>query len=203
MLQKPIQPEVLPLKNGELFYYPNLIQPDVADLWYQALKQELNWRQESLVVYGQSHQIPRLQALYGDKGLSYQYSKQRFNVTPWLPNLLQLKSLVEQVSGAQFNCVLANLYRDGQDCMGWHADDEAELGKMPVIASLSLGAQRTFKLKHRLSNDTYSLELESGSLLIMAGNTQEFWYHSLPKRVRVKNGRINLTYRYLHSDKIY
>ena len=203
MLENSIQPENLALKNAQLYYYANLIQTDTASLWYQALKDELNWQQESLIVYGKEHLIPRMQSLYGDSGLSYQYSKKRFAVTPWTENLLQLKTMVEQVSGAKFNCVLANWYRNGQDCMGWHADDEAELGKSPVIASLSLGAIRTFKFKHRLTTETHSIELANGSLLIMAGTTQEFWYHSLPKRASVEQGRINLTFRYLHADKIF
>ncbi|MCU4674911.1 alpha-ketoglutarate-dependent dioxygenase AlkB [Catenovulum sp. 2E275] len=203
MFNQSVLPQALPLKNAQIYYFENLLNEQMAGLWYQALKNTLSWQQEKLVVYGQEHAIPRLQALYGDKGLSYQYSKKRFEVTPWLDNLLQLKMLAEQVSQAQFNCVLANFYRNGQDCMGWHADDEAELGKSPVIASFSFGAQRTFKLKHRLTQETYDLELASGSLLIMAGTTQEFWYHSLPKRAKVTEGRINLTFRYLYADKIF
>lgn len=198
-MTKLIQPQTFSLNNAELYYFESLFENSVAMQWYQTLYQELNWRQEELVVYGQAHLIPRMQALYGEPGLSYQYSKQRFSITPWTQNLLQLKHCIEQASGAKFNCVLANLYRSGQDCMGWHADNEAELGHNPVIASLSLGAKRSFKLKHRLTNEVFSLELESGSLLIMAGTTQEFWYHSLPKRARIDQGRINLTFRYLHS----
>lgn len=194
-----ITPQTIPLPNADLVFYENIISPELATLWFDALNKGLNWQQESLVVYGKEHAIPRLQCFYGDEGVKYQYSGKVFNAQLWDDNLRQLKQLVESICQVKFNCVLANLYRDGNDCMGWHADDEAELGKTPVIASLSFGATRCFKLKHRLSNEKFEIELTSGSLLIMAGSTQEFWYHSLPKRARVNSARVNLTFRYMKS----
>ncbi|MER2493623.1 alpha-ketoglutarate-dependent dioxygenase AlkB [Catenovulum sediminis] len=194
-----IQPQHINLPNSELYYYPNLLELGVAQQWYQWLYHSLNWRQESLVVYGKAHKIPRLQAFCGDSHFSYSYSGKKFKSEIWPQGVKQLAELATQTCGAAFNSVLANLYRDGKDCMGWHADDEAELGKAPVIASFSFGQPRIFKLKHRLSAQQYDIELSNGSLLIMAGCTQEFWYHSLPKRLKLDKGRINLTFRYIHT----
>lgn len=191
--------ESIALPDAELYY----LKPDWAippNNIYQSLM-ALDWQQEILTVAGKDHKIPRLQAFYGQPHVYYEYSKQRFDAIAWTDLLLNIKHLAEaeinRLSGRliDFNCVLGNWYRDGQDTMGAHADDESELGSQPVIASLSFGATRTFKLKHKRTKQVCDIELESGSLLIMAGTTQQFWYHSLPKRARVSQGRINLTYR--------
>ncbi|EWH11383.1 2OG-Fe(II) oxygenase [Catenovulum agarivorans DS-2] len=194
-----IHPQKLKMRNADVNYYPNLIDPKVADLWMDCLANQLDWQQAQITVYGKTHPIPRLQAFYAAKPLKYKYSGETFTADIWPKELEQLKDLAESICQAKFNCVLANYYRNGQDTMGWHADDEAELGKTPVIASFSFGVERDFFFKHRLTGEQHKLQLAHGSLLIMAGSTQEFWYHCLPKRTRITSGRINLTFRYIHQ----
>jgi alkylated DNA repair dioxygenase AlkB len=140
---------------------------------------------------------PRLLCWYGDA--SYTYSKLTLPATPWPAWLLPLKQQVEQAVGASFNGVLLNYYRDGQDSMGWHSDDEPELGRDPLIASVSLGATRRFTLKHKLQPLKHEVSLTTGSLLVMAGHMQHYWLHALPKMARVQDGRINLTFRQIVS----
>jgi len=157
------------------------------------LETEIDWQQDYLQMYGKRVAIPRLQAWYGDK--DYSYSGMILTAKPWLPVLLELKQQVENKCQTPFNAVLANLYRDQNDTVGWHSDDEAELGKDPVIASLSLGDERNFQLKHKYSGEKLTIPLTSGSLLIMAGATQHYWQHALPRTKKVKSPRINLTFR--------
>lgn len=155
----------------------------------------MNWRQESVQLFGKQVPMPRLTAWYGDKGYSYSglYNKPQ----PWLPVLLALKEQVEQASKQPYNSVLLNLYRSGQDSMGWHADDEPELGAQPSIASLSLGGDRRFSFKHRSRKDlkATSITLHHGSLLLMQGATQHHWLHHIPKTKHPVQPRINLTFR--------
>lgn len=145
---------------------------------------------------------PRLEAWYGDAGASYSYSGLAHEPLPWTPELQRLRERVEVAAGTTFNSVLANLYRDGNDSNGWHADDESELGEQPVIASLSLGAARRFLLRHRASVERVEVVLEAGSLLLMRGKTQQCWKHSVPKQRTVHAPRINLTFRRVvaHGD---
>jgi alkylated DNA repair dioxygenase AlkB len=142
----------------------------------------------------------------GDPGTTYMYSRTRFEPRAWAPSLLPLRARLEQFCGAPFNSVLANLYRDGSDSMGWHSDDEPELGAQPVIASLSLGAARRFRLRRRLPRgtrptpvDTLDVPLAHGSQLCMAGETQRLYQHDVPKSAKVSAARINLTFRYIHT----
>lgn len=160
------------------------------------LRQGLAWQQDTIRLFGKRHAIPRLHQWYGDPDTTYKWSGLVMEPLPWPPEVHVIKQQVEAASQARFNSVLANLYRDGNDSMGWHADDEPELGDEPVIASLSLGADRDFLLRHRTRElPTKYLRLEHGSLLIMAGTTQQYWQHALPKRRRVSAPRINLTFR--------
>lgn len=159
------------------------------------LLDQVNWRQDRIRLFGKEHRIPRLQAFLSDPGIHYTYSRLRLAGAPWLPALQPLKQRLEALCEQPFNALLLNLYRDGQDCMGWHADDEPELGQNPVIASVSLGAPRRFRLRHNRSRDTHALTLEHGSLLLMAGPTQHHWQHCLPRTRVCRSPRINLTFR--------
>ena len=192
----PHKDQSLPIEDGELLYWPGFVAPSDADRLFEALKQTLAWRQDQIKLFGRQCWIPRLQAWYADPGIRYRYSGLELAHHAWTDELQQLRQRVEQQCCHRFNAVLANLYRDGLDSMGWHSDDEPELGTHPVIASLSLGQPRPFKLRRRNQPDQqYEIELEHGSLLLMGGALQHHWQHALPKRLRLKQPRINLTFR--------
>ncbi|MEI8658712.1 alpha-ketoglutarate-dependent dioxygenase AlkB family protein [Vibrio sp. Hal054] len=182
-------------QNARLFYAPNFLSEQQADQSFLNLRNELDWQQEKIQLFGKHVLQPRLQAWHGDK--SYTYSGLSMQPQPWTPTLLELKSRCEAVAKLNFNSVLANLYRDGQDSMGWHQDNETELGINPVIASLTLGESRRFVLRHLSTKEKYEVELGHGSLLIMAGETQHYWQHSVPKTAKPKEERINLTFRHI------
>jgi len=158
---------------------------------------EVPWRQEKIVVWGKTYLQPRLIAWYGDPGCSYTYSGITLNPLPWNPQLLELKDLVESASGSSFNSVLLDYSRDQRDSMGLHSDDEPELGARPILASLSLGQERTVIFKHKVRKDVspIKIRLESGSLLLMKGDTQRYWKHGIEKESRPCGPRINLTFR--------
>ena len=162
----------------------------------RALVGELPLAPEALVIFGKDVLTPRLVSFHGEPHAAYGYSGKRFLPRPWTPGLEQIREVVHDATGVRFDCVLVNHYRDGHDAMGWHADDEPELGVDPVIASVSLGAERRFRLKHRrLPNARLDLLLPDGSLLVMAGATQRHWLHALPKTATPVGPRINLTFR--------
>jgi len=185
------------LVDGDARLIPVFLARPSAEACCAELLDRVDWRVYSVRIGGRQVVSPRLSAWYGDPGARYRYSGLTLEPRPWLPLLLELKARVEAVCGAPFNSALLNLYRDGDDSMGWHSDDEPELGERPVIASLSLGATRRFRLRHRERGDLepVALDLESGSLLIMGGDTQRFWKHQLPKTRRVVGPRVNLTFR--------
>ncbi len=185
------------LPDAELTLWPNWLTDRAAAQLRQQLTAELNWRQEQIRIYGKTVKIPRQQVWMGDPHCSYQYSGVRFSPEPWHPLVRQLCNEVSHALAQPLNCVLLNLYANGQDHMGWHADDEPELGANPVIASLSLGASRRFDLKHRTLAHQLQLQLDNGSLLVMAGSCQQHWQHCLPKQSRVLAARLNLTFRYI------
>ncbi|USP07278.1 alpha-ketoglutarate-dependent dioxygenase AlkB [Vibrio sp. LQ2] len=191
------EPQWLPITDGKLLWVEHFLTPTQADHAFSVLTQELDWQQEAITLFGKSVLQPRLQAWYGDK--AYTYSGLTMPPNVWTPMLADLKQRCELLAGQAFNSVLANLYRDGQDSMGWHQDNEPELGQQPVIASLSLGETRRFVLRHLHSKEKFELPLSHGSLLIMAGNTQHFWQHCVPKTVRTLEPRINLTFRLIHG----
>ena len=186
-------------ENACLHYFPDFIPFARSQDIFSELAQQLDWSQDAIVLYGRQVAIPRLQAWYGDSGLNYTYSQLTLVAKPWLPLLTQLKQLVETQTGMYFNAVLANMYRDGNDTVGWHSDDEAELGVNPVIASLSFGGERNFNFKHKISGEKLTIPLKSGSLLTMSGETQHFWQHCLPRTKKAKLPRINLTFRQIKS----
>ncbi|MGY6275148.1 alpha-ketoglutarate-dependent dioxygenase AlkB family protein [Methylomonas sp. MgM2] len=181
--------------DGELYYLPQFYPADKANDYFERLYQSLAWRQERLFIFGRWVKVPRLTAWYGDAGADYRYSGVDHRPLPWTAELQAIKADIEWVCELTFNSVLANLYRDGRDSMGCHADDEKELGINPVIASLSLGDTRLLRFKHAKSGRKLEFELSHGDLLIMAGELQHHWRHELPKTGKPKQARINLTFR--------
>ena len=177
------------------WYAPHFFDAARAEKLGEELRTSLIWRRDKIRVFGKTHAIPRLHALYGDEGLHYKYSNIVLKALPWNEALLRIVQDVNTVTGGQFNSVLCNLYRDGNDCNGWHADDEQELGLDPIIASLSFGAARVFQLKHRKNGERIDIDLQPGSLLYMGEGMQIDWLHSLPRRKRCKQWRVNLTFR--------
>lgn len=151
-------------------------------------------------MFGRQVTEPRLSAWIGDADRPYKYSGQWRQPEPWTPALSALREACSDLTGASFNSVLANLYRDGKDSMGWHADNERSNGDRPTIASISLGEERRFDLRHVRTGETIRTPLPSGSLLVMSGDCQKHWVHQIPKSSRVTNERINLTYRFVHTD---
>lgn len=157
---------------------------------------ELEWEQPEIRLFGRWHRIPRLQHWCADEGVSYRYSGRTLPAAPWAQELVQLRQITEQLTGLPFNSVLVNLYRDGNDAMGWHADDEAELGPEPWIASWSFGASREFCLRRKGESRTgHRLTLEDSTLLLMSPPIQQRWQHALPRRQRIRQARLNLTFR--------
>ncbi len=197
-----IAQSVIPLQlpDADLVFYPFLLGPQEGDRLLKELVATIPWRQDWITVYGRSLPQPRLTAWYGDPGKTYTYSGITMQPIPWHALLLEMKAKVEAVSEVRFNSVLLNFYRDGKDSMGWHSDDEPELGPNPVIASLSLGGTRRLMLRHRFQPELkHELELTSGSLLLMQGKTQHYWQHQVPKTKRPVLPRVNLTFRVIYQ----
>jgi len=191
----PLEP--IPMPDADLSYLGHLplAEPDAQIL--QRLIAEVPWRCEEIVMWGRRVLQPRLTAWYGDPGSRYAYSGIELDPLPWTPLLGDIKARVEGAVGSTFNSVLLNYYRDQHDSVGFHSDDEPELGTRPVIASLSLGEERNFTLKHKRSKTTkpVHLRLASGSLLLMKGDTQRCWRHAVPRESRPCGPRVNLTFR--------
>jgi alkylated DNA repair dioxygenase AlkB len=189
--------ETIPLPDAEVYYQGELDLGRHPDAILHQLIAEIPWRQESIFVWGKMHLQPRLAAWYGDPGSEYTYSGIKLTPLPWTNLLLEIKRRIETVTAASFNSVLLNYYRDNRDSMGFHSDYEPELGARPVIASLSLGEERTFVLKRKANKIAKSvrLRLASGSLLLMKGETQRYWKHGIAKETRPCGPRINLTFR--------
>ncbi|MBM3963566.1 MAG: alpha-ketoglutarate-dependent dioxygenase AlkB [Planctomycetes bacterium] len=175
--------------GGILMIEEHFLPPDLADLYFTELRDSCLWEQRP-GIFG--HMQPRLIASYGDEGVSYRYSGADYPATPWNDTLLNIKGRIESVMG-RYNYCLLNRYRTGADSMGWHADNEPEMGD--IIGSLSLGATRKFRIRHNETRETKTILLGHGTLLIMAGTMQQFWQHEVPKTKRYVNERINLTFR--------
>lgn len=182
-------------QNGEVIFYPNLFNQTEADRLYSQLYCEINWQQECLKLYGKAVPLPRLTAWYGEK--QYAYSGIAMQPQPWNETLIAIKDRIEPLANTQFNSVLLNLYRSGSDSVSWHSDDEPELGKNPIIGSVSFGGTRKFSFKHRYNKDfgRIEIDLNHGSFLLMAGETQHYWMHQISKTKRSITPRINLTFR--------
>ncbi len=190
-----MSPNLLPA-DGILCLDSNYMQAPAADGLLASLLHKSPWRHQPIYIFGRWVHQPRLMAWYSDPQVTYKYSGITLGPAAWPSEIIAIKERIERDFQLQFNSVLLNLYRDGKDYMGFHSDDEKELGPDPVIASLSLGAVRTFQLRHKLDKEKkLDLELEHGSLLVMAGKSQSYWQHGLPKRKRVHEPRINLTFR--------
>lgn len=191
-----VRGEVLSMPNAEVNFYRNFYDLRESDKIFQILRDEINWRQDKMKLYGKDIDLPRKTAWYGDQNKSYTFSGIHLNPEPWTPTLLQVKERIEKVSEVKFNSVLLNLYRHGNDGISWHTDVEPELGKNPVIGSVSFGGARRFMFRHR-QNQTLKTEIEltHGSFLLMAGETQHFWQHQIPKTSKQVEPRINLTFR--------
>lgn len=198
---------LLPLPGADMRLCPGWLGRSEADALLTSLREAVAWENHRVRLFGRELPSPRLSCWIGDPGTGYTYSGTRFEPRPWPEPLLDLRQRVERDCDARFNSVLANLYRDGDDAMGWHSDDEPELGHAPVIASLSLGATRRFRLRPKRAKvvgervASQAIELEHGSLLRMAGETQRHYQHALPRTRSVRDARINLTFRWIDISR--
>lgn len=185
------------IPDGGYRHVPGFLATAEADALLAALVPLPDWQRELVRMFGREYRTPRSTAWYGDSGASYRYSGLTRQPLPWPACLEPLRERLRAELGVPFNSVLANLYRDGSDNLGWHSDDERDLGERPVIASISVGATRRFLLRHRTRRDveTIELELAHGSLLVMHGTTQSHWKHRIPKSVSCTAPRVNLTFR--------
>lgn len=184
------------IKDGELYYDRFFLNNIEANKYFNLLKKEIQWRQDNIKIFGKIYPQPRLTALYANNNKSYSYSNIKMHPIIFTPTLFDIKSKIEKRLNSQFTSCLLNLYRNGQDSNGWHADNEKELGLNPVIASLSLGAERVFHMKHRNDKkEKLKINLTNGSLLVMRGKTQHHWLHQIPKTRKKVEERINLTFR--------
>ena len=183
----------IPIRDGELSFLSQLPLPaSNADVLARLIA-ETDWKSETITLWGKQFLQPRLSAWYGDK--AYSYSGLQLAPQPFTPLQQIIRSAVEAATGASFNSVLLNYYRDGRDSMGMHSDDEAELGPAPVIASVSFGAARTFMLRHKSGRERLRIDLSDGSLLLMAGSLQKHWSHGINKTAKALGARVNLTFR--------
>jgi len=189
--------EVIEVRDGALRYVEQLFSAAEQAHWFAALRDRIPWRQEAIRLFGRERPQPRLTAWHGCPGATYRYSGLRLAPAPWTDDLLTIRARIEAVSEVRFNSVLLNYYRSGRDSMGWHSDDEPELGENPLIGSVSLGAARRFRLRHKTDPSLQmTFELPGGSYLEMGGALQRHWRHCVPKaNVRRAGGRVNLTFR--------
>jgi alkylated DNA repair dioxygenase AlkB len=164
-------------------------------LYLKALKSNIEWKQESMNMYGKQVNFPRLTAWYGDNDKPYSFSGITLKPKSWSNELISIKEKIEPISKVKFNSVLLNLYRSGNDSISWHTDAEKELGVNPIIASVNFGATRKFQLRNNNTKEKIEIELTNGSLLIMQGELQHYWQHQVPKTNKVVGERINLTFR--------
>ena len=189
------EPEIISLDRGELELYESFLSNEEGVDLFNHLMDSLNWKQNDIRLFGKDMKEPRLSYFMGDK--SYTYSNINLPKRTWDPTILDLKNRIEELNlKYRFNSALLNLYRNGDDSMGWHSDDEKELGGNPVIASLSVGATRRFQIKPKVNGGKMkSIDLHHGTLLIMKGEMQHFWKHAIPKQKGLNEARINITFR--------
>ena len=192
----------LPIEDGRFEYWPEFLASVEASRYYQTLIKKVFWHTPRVHLYGRWVNSPRQAAWYGDSGAVYRYSGSVNQPLPWLVELKELGKQLTAFSGLSFNSVLLNYYRTGSQSMGWHSDDERELGPVPTIASISLGSPRRFLLRHRRRKDlpTHEIVLGHGSLLLMSGESQTAWRHSVPKTTRLVAPRVNLTFRQIQGS---
>lgn len=181
--------------NGEYLFYRNFFSKAESDMYLQTLQENIDWKQESMNMYGKQVNFPRLTAWHGDTNKPYSFSGITLKPITWTKELISIKEKIEPLSNVVFNSVLLNRYRSGNDSISWHTDAEKELGLNPVIASVNFGATRKFQLRHIHNKEKIEIELTHGSLLIMQGELQHYWQHQVPKTSKVVGERINLTFR--------
>ncbi|MEY3897107.1 MAG: hypothetical protein RLZZ214_2628 [Verrucomicrobiota bacterium] len=181
--------------DGTVNYFGSVLTSAETWRFYETLLREIPWKNDEAVIFGKRIVTARKVAWYGDSDFSYTYSGTSKRALVWTAELADLKAIVEKLTATRFNSCLLNLYHDGNEGMAWHSDDEKSLGRNSTIASVSLGAEREFRLKHKRLDEKASILLESGSLLVMKGATQTHWLHSIPKSKKIKTPRINLTFR--------
>lgn len=187
---------LIQLKDAELLYFPTFFNKTESDKLFQLLLDTIQWKQDKIMMYGKELPLPRLSAWYGENTKPYTYSGITLQPLPWTDELLFIKEKIEAVAQVKFSSVLLNRYRDGQDYVGWHADDEKELGKNPVIGSVNFGATRRFQLRRNDDHkEKFEVELKHGTYLVMQGTTQHFWQHQVPKTAAKIGERVNLTFR--------
>ena len=192
----------LNLSHGWIAHEPQFMSFTNADELYKHLLHQLNWQGGDITLFGKTYPIPRKQVYFSEPHLGYSYSGKSLTIIPWDDQVFSLKQKIESFIQAEFNACLANLYRNGLDSNGWHADNEKELGINPIIASISLGATRKFSLKHRETGELLHVNLQHGSLFVMGGELQHYWKHTVPKEPKIKEPRINLTFRKVLPLKI-
>jgi alkylated DNA repair dioxygenase AlkB len=183
------------VENGEYIFYPDFLSKSISDEFFKKLQNTIDWKQESMNMYGKKVDFPRLTAWYGDNDKPYTFSGITLKPNSWTQEILEIKSKIESKANIIFNSVLLNRYRNGNDSISWHTDAEPELGKNPIIASVNFGATRKFQLRHINTKEKIEIELTNGSLLIMQGELQHYWQHQVPKTSKVVGERINLTFR--------
>ncbi len=181
--------------DGAVFYHNDMLRAEEATFFFDRLWETIVWKNDEAVIFGKHFTTKRKVAWYGEKPFAYTYSNTTKYALPWTEELLSLKIIAEKITTTTFNTCLLNLYHDGAEGMGWHSDDEKSLKKHAVIASISLGAERKFAFKHKVNKQVISLQLETGSLLTMQGETQTNWLHRLPLTKKIHRPRINLTFR--------
>lgn len=181
--------------DGEAIYWKSVFSSTLSNNCYTNLMNEINWKHDELTMFGRHIVTKRMVAWYGDQALAYKYSNKTKIAMLWTPGLKLIKEQIELISGHTYNSCLLNLYHNGEEGMGWHSDNEKQLKENGAIASVSFGAPRKFTMKHKATKEKISLELDSGSLLLMRGSIQKHWLHSLPLSKKIKEARINLTFR--------
>jgi alkylated DNA repair dioxygenase AlkB len=193
-------PHALVIEDGQLDFFANFLEQEGASYLYQRILSAVPFQENQIVLFGKQVKVPRLEAYFSLNGENYGYSGQTLINNPFPKFLDDLRLQIEATTGCHYNALLINYYRDGQDSNGWHADNEKSLGKNPSIASLSLGAERNFELRHLASKKKIKLTLTHGSLLHMHGTLQHHWKHQLPKVKDLRAARINLTFRLIHAS---
>ena len=194
------RPNILP-QDGIALYYEKIVNDEEIKGLYDALLNNIHWENERVIMFGKEIVTKRKVAFFSDPSISYRYASKTKIGLPWTSTLLIIKNIVESITKESYNACLLNLYHNGEESMGWHSDNEKEIIANSSIASLSLGANRKFSFKHKVSKETVSIELEDGSLLEMKGSIQAHWWHALLKSKKVTAARINLTFRQMHTQK--
>jgi len=188
-------------KDGVVHYYGRIISRENADHFFEELLDNIVWKNDESHMFGKVIVTKRKVAWYGEKAFKYTYSNHTKLALPWTPALLKLKEIIEKESGETYNSCLLNLYHNGTEGMAYHSDGEKDLKENGAIASVSLGAERKFSFKHKISKERVDVFLEHGSLLVMKGTTQKFWMHRLPPTKKALRPRVNLTFRTIVEGK--